>query len=78
MKKQNKATECCDKSYLLKRHHHHHHCSSSDTIYGLGVVGALFYFLQSANSFSTVMIGIGKAIFWPAILLFKLLTNLQL
>jgi len=38
----------------------------------------LFYFLSNATSFGMVMIGIGKAIFWPAILMFQLLTFLGL
>jgi lactate dehydrogenase-like 2-hydroxyacid dehydrogenase len=29
-------------------------------IYGLGVVGALFYFLQNANSFQMVLIGMHR------------------
>jgi hypothetical protein len=62
---------------IFKRHHHHHHGGSS-AIYGLGVVGALFYFLQNAATFGMVIIGIGKSIFWPAILMFKLLTYLQM
>lgn len=76
MKKQNESSECCtDKVFSRGRHDH---CGSSNAIYGLGVVGALFYFLQSAVGFSAVIIGIGKAIFWPAILMFKLLTYLQM
>lgn len=60
--------------------HKHHGCSKggSDAIYGLGVVGALFYFLKGATTFGAVMMGIGKAVFWPAILMFKLLTYLKM
>ncbi|OGV93621.1 hypothetical protein A3B57_00480 [Microgenomates group bacterium RIFCSPLOWO2_01_FULL_47_10] len=57
---------------------HHKHSGDQGALYGLGVVGALFYFLQNANTFVMVMIGIGKAIFWPALAIFKLLTLLQL
>jgi len=63
---------------MTKGHHHNYGCNNSGAIYGLGVIGALFYFLQSATSFSLVMIGIGKAVFWPAILMFKILTLLQM
>lgn len=74
-KKDTPSTECCE-------HNHHSHKNSSggqgNTIYGLGVIGALFYFLQNASGFEAVMWGIGKAVFWPAILMFKLLTYLQL
>lgn len=50
---------------------------SSSPIYGLGVIGALFYFLHGATTFGAIVIGIAKAIFWPAFVLFKVLTLLQ-
>ena len=59
----------------------HHHCcggSNASPIYCLSVIGALFYFLQNTNSFGEVIMGIGKAIFWPAMLMYKLLTYLQM
>ena len=77
MDKDEKTTECC-KGMVFKRHHGHNHGSCSNAIYGLGVVGALFYFLKGAATFGAVMMGIGKAIFWPAILMFKLLTYLKI
>jgi len=60
------------------KHHHHRGCGGGNAIYGLGVVGALFYFLKGAVTFAAVMIGIGKSVFWPAILMFKLLTYLKM
>jgi hypothetical protein len=79
MKKEEQAKECCCKEKMFTRGHDHHHGhGESSAIYGLGVVGALFYFLQNATTFGLVMFGIGKAIFWPAILMFKLLTFLQM
>jgi hypothetical protein len=75
--KENNSTECCQEKFVLKRHHRHYD-GGSNAIYGLGVIGALFYFLQNATTFSVVLIGIGKSIFWPAILMFKLLTFLHL
>ncbi|MFZ2152547.1 MAG: hypothetical protein WAV41_00620 [Microgenomates group bacterium] len=75
MKPEKPSSDCCSTS----QHFHKHHSSgASNTIYALGVIGALFYFLQHATTFSLVMIGIGKSIFWPAILMFKLLTFLQM
>jgi hypothetical protein len=67
--------ECCKEKMNWKHHGHHNHTNSS-AIYCMGVIGALFYFLQNAPTFGAVMIGIGKSIFWPAILMFKLLTYL--
>lgn len=77
MKQETKNTDCC-KDKVFKRHHNDCHCGTSNAIYGLGIIGALFYFLGNATSFGMVMIGIGKSIFWPAILMFKLLTYLQM
>jgi len=76
---QKEKTECCS-DYVFKRGHHHncHGYNNSHPIYGLGIIGALFYFLQNTTSFSIIMVGIGKSIFWPAILMFKLLTLLQM
>ncbi|MFZ2025509.1 MAG: hypothetical protein WAV51_04450 [Microgenomates group bacterium] len=77
MKKEETQETCCQEKSVCKPRCHHlggQPCS----IYGLGVIGALFYFLQNATTFGAVMIGIGKSIFWPAILMFKLLTYLQL
>ena len=70
--------ECCQEKFMNRGHHHGRHYGNggSGAIYGLGVVGALFYFLQNAATFGMVIVGIGKAIFWPAILMFKLLTYL--
>ena len=77
MDKEDNSSDCCKGKVNFKRHHYHNH-SGSNAIYGLGVIGALFYFLQNATTFGTIMIGIGKAIFWPAILMFKLLTYLKI
>jgi hypothetical protein len=77
MNKDDKSSECCKDKIIYKNHHCNNH-GGSGAIYGLGVVGALFYFLQGANTFVTVIIGIGKAVFWPAILMFKLLTYLKI
>ena len=76
MKKENFSAECCQDKVFSKGRHDH--CGGSNAIYGLGVIGALFYFLQGASGFTAVIVGIGKAIFWPALLMFKLLTYLQM
>lgn len=75
--KNEESGACCQEKMICKCHHGHSN-GNSCAIYGLGVVGALFYFLQHATTFGIVMIGIGKSIFWPAILMFKLLTYLQM
>ncbi len=77
--KQN-TEECCSEMYKHDWHKKHSHSTShhGNAIYGLGVIGALFYFLQNVSGLEAILWGIGKAVFWPAILMFKLLTYLNI
>ncbi|MCL5113613.1 MAG: hypothetical protein M1372_00385 [Patescibacteria group bacterium] len=52
--------------------------AGSGAIYGLGVIGALVYFLQHATTFLAGVIGIIKAIFWPGVILYKVLEFLKM
>lgn len=67
-----------------KCHPHHGHCCKqgrgghSDALYGIGVIGALIYYIQHTTTFMGTLIGIGKAIFWPAVIVFKVLEMLKL
>jgi hypothetical protein len=47
-------------------------------VYGLGFVGALVYFLQQATTLWEGMIGLLKSLFWPAVLIYKLLEFLKI
>lgn len=81
--KQNKKETCCSDEILTRGKHKKcdckcHHGNNSSAIYGLGIFGALFYFLQGATTFTAVIVGIFKSIFWPAFLLFKVLTLLSM
>lgn len=49
-----------------------------DTVYALGLVGALFYFIQHATSFGDGLFGVVKAIVWPALLVFRLFGFLKM
>lgn len=54
------------------------HCGgSSGAIYGMGFLGALVYFLQHATSFQTTLLGIFEAIFWPGVVLYRVLEILK-
>jgi len=46
---------------------------TSEGLYGLGFVGALVFYIQNADSFMVGVLGVLKAIVWPAILVYKLL-----
>jgi hypothetical protein len=47
-----------------------------DAVYGLGLIGALVYYVQAADGFWSVVLGILKALVWPAFLVYDLLRYL--
>ncbi len=47
-------------------------------VYGLGLIGAIIYYLQHATTFSQGLLGIVKAIFWPAFFVYKIFEFLKL
>ncbi len=73
MKKENDCCGNCQK-VVVKRSYN----GNSDAIYGLGVIGALFYFLPGTTTLIDILWGIGKSVFWPAILMHKLLGFLNM
>lgn len=50
----------------------------SSSVYGIGIIGALIYFIQHAGSFWMGVIGVFKALFWPAFLVYKMLEFLKM
>ncbi|TSD02406.1 MAG: hypothetical protein Athens071424_102 [Parcubacteria group bacterium Athens0714_24] len=46
---------------------------TSGAVYGLGLIGAAIYYIQQADTFWLGVLGILKAIVWPAFLIYKLL-----
>lgn len=47
-------------------------------VYGLGLVGALVYFIQTATSFWDGALGVLQALVWPAFFVYSLLDFLKL
>jgi hypothetical protein len=47
-------------------------------VYGLGIIGALFYFLPHANSFEKVIMGILKSLVWPALFVYHIFNLFKL
>ena len=47
-------------------------------IYGLAFIGAAIYFIQHALTFWEGVFGFFKALFWPAMLMYKLLEYLKM
>jgi hypothetical protein len=52
--------------------------AGSGALYGLGVLGALVYFIQHASSFIDGVVGVIYAIFWPGVVLYKVLEILKM
>ena len=51
---------------------------ASGGIYGLAFLGAVFYYLHHATTFVAGLIGILKAIVWPAILVYYVMDYLKM
>ena len=52
--------------------------AGSGAIYGLCVIGALVYYIQHAGTFWMGILGIIKALFWPSVILYKVLELLKM
>jgi hypothetical protein len=52
-------------------------CSGAcGAVYGLGFLGALYYFLTTATSVWMGLVGVVKAVFWPGVLAWLALKTL--
>lgn len=58
---------CCSKGW--------HHAGQSNSVYGLGLIGALVYFLPGSVTFTDYILNFLKALVWPAFLVYKLFTG---
>jgi len=61
------------KCRLPKRSYGSHH---SGAIYGMGFIGAAIYYISGAGTFWMGVVGIIKAVFWPAAVVYGLLKYL--
>ncbi len=52
--------------------------SASVPVYGFGFIGALVYYIQHATTFGMGVLGVLKAIVWPAMLIYKVLEMLKM
>lgn len=48
-----------------------------NAVYGLGLIGALVYYIQAADGFWAGVLGILKALVWPAFVIYDLLKFLS-
>lgn len=66
--------ECkCPCHKMMSAHHGkmHGHGGGSGAVYGMGMIGAAIYFVSTASGFWVGVLGILKAIVWPAFLVFE-------
>ena len=49
---------------------------SGNAVYGLGFIGAAIYYISTASSFWMGLLGLLKAIVWPAFLVYEWLQYL--
>jgi hypothetical protein len=54
-----------------------HHGSSSDTIYGIGLIGAWVYYFKGATTFQERVKAFFKGLVWPAFLVYDLFVFLK-
>lgn len=47
---------------------------ASGAVYGLGLIGAAVYYIQQADGIGSGIVGLLKALVWPAFLVYKLLS----
>lgn len=65
--------DCCDSKHWKYWHHHGHGGSGGGAVYGIGVIGALFYYFPHIVTFQDGLIAIFKSLAWPAYLVFRAL-----
>ncbi|NLO18355.1 MAG: hypothetical protein GX121_00505 [Ignavibacteria bacterium] len=56
----------------------HKESNSSNAFYGLGFIGALIYYICTASSFWMGVLGVLKAIVWPAFVVYELMKYLNM
>jgi hypothetical protein len=52
--------------------------STSEAVYGMGLIGAWIYYISHATTFMLGVLGFLKGIVWPAMLVFEALKYLHM
>jgi hypothetical protein len=52
--------------------------ASGGAVYGIGMIGAMVYYIQAATGFWMGVLGFLKALVWPAFLVYEALKHLAL
>ena len=48
-------------------------CNNQNAIYGIGLIGAMVYFISTSHGFASILLGVLKAFIWPALVVFQLM-----
>lgn len=56
----------------------HSHTNAGGAVYGLGFIGAAIYLISHANTFWLGVLGLLKAIVWPAIMVYEVFKHFGL
>lgn len=78
MKRSNKDSGCtceCDHRHGKSRRNY---SGSGNAVYSLGMLGALVYYISTASGFWVGVLGVLKAIVWPAFVVYELMKMLQM
>lgn len=59
----------------MTRNNYNH---GGNAVYGLGMIGAAVYYIKASSAFGTLVLGLLKAIFWPAFVVYHLLAFLKI
>lgn len=65
-----------DKEVCCKNHCNPSNCGGA--VYGLGFIGAAIYYISTASGFWMGVLGVLKALVWPAFLIYYLFQGLGL
>lgn len=60
------------KNVTVNKYKFGHRCGSG-AVYGLGVIGAAVYYISHSTGFWMGVLGLLKALVWPAFIVFELL-----
>ena len=55
-----------------------HYRSTSEAVYGLGLIGAWVYYFTHSATFLLGVLGLFKGIFWPAMLVYEAMKFLNM
>ena len=70
----NMSVEQCKHEHKCCKGHH----GFMGGVYGLAFLGALVYYIQHSTTFWMGVLGFFKAVFWPAMIIYKVLDMLKM